>query len=159
MSLAEHTLLCCHHQSSQWRTVEAADVAGLLWPLHEILLRYLLNYWWMDKIFMFDYIYCISGKECTALEWDPVPSERSPSGNAQLCASGSIIIKTLFECPEYSFESSGLNRVIADKKLQGNAIDRMRQEGSRHRFRHKPPSTPPGFWKLGFGDSQDSPAE
>ncbi|KAK9825186.1 hypothetical protein WJX81_004947 [Elliptochloris bilobata] len=32
----------------------------------------------------------------------------------------------------------------------------MRHAGSRHRYRHTPPDTPPGFWKVGFpGDSME----
>lgn len=31
----------------------------------------------------------------------------------------------------------------------------MREAASRHRYRHAPPDTPPGFWKVGFpGDSE-----
>jgi len=36
----------------------------------------------------------------------------------------------------------------------GALRQQLRQDGSRHRYRHAPPDTPPGFWKVGFpGDS------
>ena len=40
------------------------------------------------------------------------------------------------------------------RALQRHQRRRLVQEGSRHRYRHAPPNTPPGFWKVGFpGDS------
>ena len=38
----------------------------------------------------------------------------------------------------------------------GAEVKEMRNQGSRHRYRFEPPSTPEGFWDMGFGDSQDS---
>ena len=35
-------------------------------------------------------------------------------------------------------------------------LGEMKQDASRHRFKHAPPETPAGFWDMGFGDSQDS---
>ena len=38
----------------------------------------------------------------------------------------------------------------------GQLTKAAQEEASRHRYRHRPPSTPPGFWDMGFMDSLDS---
>ncbi len=35
------------------------------------------------------------------------------------------------------------------------SLAQLRQTVGRHRFKHVPPPTPPGFWDIGFGDSQE----
>ncbi len=32
--------------------------------------------------------------------------------------------------------------------------DELRQNASRHRYHYAPPPTPPGFWDMGFMDTQ-----
>ena len=38
----------------------------------------------------------------------------------------------------------------------GQLTKAAQEEASRHRYRYRPPSTPPGFWDMGFMDSLDS---
>ena len=38
----------------------------------------------------------------------------------------------------------------------GQLTKAAQEEASRHRYRYRPPATPPGFWDMGFMDSLDS---
>ena len=50
----------------------------------------------------------------------------------------------------------GATRAELDRGRGLASVKELRQEASRHRHRHKPPETPPGFWDMGFMDSLDS---
>lgn len=63
------------------------------------------------------------------------------------CDSCSCISGSTFES---CFYSGRIDTGAADEMKQ------MQQDVSRHRYKHKPPGTPEGFWDMGFpGDSQD----
>ena len=56
--------------------------------------------------------------------------------------------------PVRAAASAAAGRAGAPGAGAGALRQQLRQDGSRHRYRHAPPDTPPGFWKVGFpGDS------
>jgi hypothetical protein len=60
-----------------------------------------------------------------------------------------------------SYTHRHMNQQTHVQALHGTNMDPKRACAcsSRHRFQHTPPSTPPGFWKVGFSTQDEEEAK